>query len=127
MRPLVLAAAAVFGAAILMAQNSGASAAPTGNVATGKQLFITYTCYACHGFSAQNGPAGDKLNPMKMSQATFTALVRKPTAPNRMPSYSTKVITDAQLADIYAYIKTLPSAPPAKDIPLLQQIEAEQK
>jgi ubiquinol-cytochrome c reductase cytochrome c subunit len=115
------AAALALGAAALFAQ------APAGDPKNGKDLFVKYTCYGCHGFSAQNGPAGNRLNPMKMTQQGFVALVRNPGAPNRMPPYSAKVISDAQLGDIYAYIKTLPDAPAAKDIPLLQQIEKEIK
>ena len=114
---LGLGAAALFGQA----------PPPTGDAKNGKELFVKYTCYGCHGFSAQNGPAGNRLNPMKMTQQGFTALVRNPGAPNRMPPYSAKVISDAQLGDIYAYLKTLPDAPVAKDIPLLQQIEKEIK
>jgi len=122
------AAALVLGAAALCAQApAGGNAAPSGDAKSGKELFVKYTCYGCHGFSAQNGPAGNRLNPMKMTQQGFIALVRNPGAPNRMPPYSAKVISDAQLADIYAYIKTLPDAPAAKDIPLLQQIEKEIK
>jgi len=122
---LATAAALVLGTAALFAQ--APAAAPTGDAKNGKELFVKYTCYGCHGFSAQNGPAGNRLNPMKMNQAGFTALVRNPGAPNRMPPYSAKVISDAQLGDIYAYLKTLPDAPAAKDIPLLQQIESEIK
>jgi ubiquinol-cytochrome c reductase cytochrome c subunit len=124
-----VAASLALGAAGLFAQavpQAGASSA-TGDPKNGKELFVKYTCYACHGFSAQNGPAGNRLNPMKMTQPGFIGLVRNPGAPNRMPPFSTKVISDAQLADIYAYIKTLPDAPPSKDIPLLQQIEKEIK
>jgi mono/diheme cytochrome c family protein len=122
------AAALAVGAAVVFAQApAGNNAAPSGDPKNGKELFLKYTCYGCHGFSAQNGPAGNRLNPMRFSQANFTALVRNPGAPNRMPPYSAKVISDAQLADIYAFLKTLPDAPAAKDIPLLQQIEAEIK
>ena len=41
-----------------------------------------------------------------------------------MPSYSEKVLSNAQAADIYAYIKSLPNAPTAKDIPLLTDIKS---
>ena len=120
-------AALTLGAAALFAQAPAGNTAPAGDAKNGKELFVKYTCYGCHGFSAQNGPAGNRLNPMKMTQQGFTALVRNPGAPNRMPPYSAKVISDAQLGDIYAYLKTLPDAPAAKDIPLLQQIEKEIK
>ena len=97
--------------------------AQQGDSKKGKQLFVDYSCYACHGFSGQNGP-GKRLVPMKTAQIAFTAYVRNPST-KQMPSYSGKVITDAQLADIWAYIRTLPDSPEAKDISLIQQIKAE--
>lgn len=118
---MTLAVAAGFAAAVGTAQQ----AAPAGNAANGKDLFVKYTCYGCHGFSAQNGPAGNRLNPMTFTTAQFIALVRNPGSPNRMPPYSAKTISDRDLTDIWTYIKTLPNAPAAKDIPLLQQIKAE--
>jgi len=36
-----------------------------------------------------------------------------------MPPYRQKFLTDQELADIYAYLLTVKSSPPAKDIPLL--------
>ena len=93
-----------------------------GNAAHGKELFLKYSCYACHGFSGQNGP-GARLVPMKIAQAGFIAYVRNPPRPNQMPSYSAKAVPDADMADIYAYLKTLAdSAPSAKSVPLLNQI-----
>jgi ubiquinol-cytochrome c reductase cytochrome c subunit len=95
-----------------------------GDAKNGKELFLKYTCYGCHGFSGQNGP-GLRLVPMRMTQANFTGLVRGPGAPQRMPPYSAKVMSDAQLGDIWAYLKTLKDAPAAKDIPLLQSFKSE--
>jgi mono/diheme cytochrome c family protein len=95
---------------------------PAGNAAKGKDLYLKYSCYACHGFSGQNGP-GARLVPMKIAQAGFVSYIRNPPRPNQMPSYSAKAVPDAEMADIYAYIKSLPdSATPAKNIPLLNQI-----
>ena len=93
------------------------------NAAKGKQLYTDYSCYACHGFSGQNGP-GNRLVPMKMVQVAFTAYVRTPRT-KAMPSYSAKVMTDAQLGDVWAYVRTLPDAPKAEDIKLLKDIQAE--
>ena len=90
----------------------------------GEALYNEYTCYGCHGFSGQNGP-GAKLAPMNMPQVVFTAYVRNPGRPNQMPPYSTKTISDAQLGDIWAYLKTLKDAPAADDIDLLQDIKDE--
>ncbi|HXP87194.1 MAG TPA: cytochrome c [Bryobacteraceae bacterium] len=116
-RILILMAALTLGAL---------SASAQGDAKAGADHWMKYTCYGCHGFSGQNGP-GMRLVPMKMTVENFTKMVRNPSAPNRMPPYSEKNLTDAQVANIWAYLKTLPDAPPAKDIPLLQQIIGEQK
>jgi mono/diheme cytochrome c family protein len=121
-----LSAALLLAAAAANTQTPAAApagnAAPTGNATHGKELFVKYSCYACHGFSGQNGN-GARLVPMKFPQVGFIAYVRNPPRANQMPSYSPKVLADADLADIYAYIKTLPdSAPPAATVPILSQI-----
>ncbi len=99
----------------------GSAQTPAGNSTHGKDLFLKNTCYACHGFSGENGP-GARLVPMKMTQAGFIGYVRNPPRPN-MPSYSAKVLPDSDLADIYAYIKSMPdTSRPPDSIPLLKQI-----
>jgi len=113
-RFLVLAAMATLSVISLPAQESG-------NAEAGKDIFLKYTCYGCHGFSGQNGP-GARLVPMRMTQTGFVAYVRSPRT-RQMPSYSTKVLSDAQLGDVYAYIKTLPASRSAKDIPELNQFK----
>lgn len=106
-----------------------------GDATRGKTIFLEkFKCYACHGTSGQSG-TGARLVPMKMTEAAFMAFVRLPREPrpgsspagqqDRMPAYSAKVLSDVELQDIYAYLKSLPGSPAAKDIPLLQQIGAE--
>jgi len=91
----------------------------------GKDLFLKYTCYGCHGFSGQNG-TGARLVPMRMTQAAFIAYVRNPPRANAMPSYSPKAVPDADMITIYNYIKSLPdSEPKAKDVPVLNGILSE--
>jgi mono/diheme cytochrome c family protein len=109
--------------ALLVAAAAAQAQAPVaGDAKHGKELFVKYSCYACHGFSGQNG-SGARLVPMKFPQAGFIAYVRNPPRANQMPSFSAKVLADKDLADIYAYIKTLPdSAPPAESVPILSQI-----
>ncbi len=99
----------------LFAQASG------GDAAKGKDLYMKYSCYACHGFSGQNGP-GARLVPMRMTTSAFTSYVRAPRT-RQMPSFSAKVLSDQQLADIHAYIKTLPASKPATEIPALSQFK----
>ncbi len=108
---------------LIFAASAFAQSADTGNAVSGKNLFNDkFMCYTCHGYSGQNG-SGARLVPMKMTQAAFIAYVRNPSAPNRMPSFSAKVMTDAELADVFAYIKSLPdSAPDPKKVPLLKDL-----
>src|SRR5262249_29763784 len=89
-----------------------AATAAAADAAKGKELYVKYSCYACHGFDGHGG-AGARLVPMKMLLPVFTAYIR---APRQMPAYREKVMTDAQLADVWAYIKTIPESPLAKDI-----------
>ena len=92
--------------------------APAGNTETGKKLFATYGCYECHGRAAHGG-VGPRLGPDAIPFAAFLRYVRRPAG--TMPPYTAKVASDQDLADIYAFLKTLPPPPQAKNIPLLNQ------
>src|SRR5437667_4008184 len=93
----------------------------SGDATRGKDLFgKKYMCYTCHGWDGHGG-SGAQLAGLKLNQAGFTAYVRKggPGAAGvggRMPSYTTKTVPDQDLADIFAYVKTLPEPKPAKSI-----------
>src|SRR5579862_4961215 len=89
----------------------------TGNPENGKRLFTAVGCYQCHGRGRQGGAAGPRLGPKVMVLPAFLIYVRHPAG--AMPPYTTKVISDAALTDIHAYIRSMP--PPAKpaDTPLL--------
>src|SRR4030095_4982622 len=89
--------------------------ASTGNTQAGKDLYLRYSFYACHGYDGHGG-AGARLVPTRMTVDRFTAYLRNP---RQMPPYSTKLLSDAQLGDLWAYVKSLPASPDAKDIPLL--------
>lgn len=94
------------------------SAPPAGSAQAGKDIYLRFGCYECHGYAGHGG-AGARLVPMSMPARSFAAYVRNP---RQMPPYSAKLLTDAQLADVWAYIKSLPESPAAKSIPLLNQI-----
>src|ERR1700691_624875 len=102
---------------------------PAGDASRGKEFYDKkYLCSACHGFSGQNG-VGARLVPMKLTQTAFMKYVRHPhDTPTGMPPYTAKVMPDQELADIYAYIKSLPdSTKKAQDIPILNDILNSQK
>ena len=116
-----------FFAVLLMIQVSGAAqnSQPTaGNAEKGKSVFMKAGCYACHGTVGQ-GVAGARIAPNPLPVAAFTAYVRKG-GPNHsvfggMPAYPSHVLSDSDLADIRAYLATIPTPPSAKTIPLLNQ------
>ncbi len=93
------------------------AAADVGSAEKGKDVYLRYSCYACHGYAGHAGPGG-RLVPMRLPLAAFSALIRNP---RTMPPYTAKVLSDGQLADLWAYIKSLPESPPARSIPLLSQ------
>jgi len=93
---------------------------PTGDAQNGKRLFQRNGCYQCHGWGGQGGAAGARLAQFKLSQVAFMAYVRNP-APGGMPPYRAKIMSDQELADVYAYIKSFPEPPPVSSIPLLNQ------
>lgn len=86
--------------------------------AHGKKLFVSYGCYECHGRAAQGG-VGPRLGPDPLPLSFIEKYVRHPTA--SMPPYTEKAVSDQDLTDIYAYLKSLPEPPKEKDIPLLNE------
>jgi mono/diheme cytochrome c family protein len=101
-------------------------APPEGDAARGKALFAAYRCYACHGYTGETGP-GPRLNPPRLDRAAFIAYVRDPATRYRnggnvagvMPPYAADDVSDEDLADVYAYLESLPSySPPAGSLGL---------
>ena len=61
--------------------------------------------------------AGPRIAPNPWPWAAFAQQTRKPRAV--MPPYSEKNLSDQDLADIYAYMRSIPAQRAAKDIPEL--------
>jgi ubiquinol-cytochrome c reductase cytochrome c subunit len=114
-------------ASVLVAQNRGAApsagapggdqAAPAGDAQNGKKIFDSHGCYQCHGYAAHGG-AAPRLAPRPLAFAALSRYVRQPTG--EMPPYTAKVLSDQQLADIYAFLRSVPQPPPVDSIPLLK-------
>lgn len=88
-----------------------------GNPENGKRVFIKNGCANCHGTDGQGG-AGARLAPNPRPIEYIVRYVRNPSG--AMPPYKSQV-TDAELADVRAYLATVPAPPAVKDIPLLNQ------
>jgi mono/diheme cytochrome c family protein len=101
-------------------QAQDAAANLTGNAERGKTLFTaSFKCASCHGTTGESG--SPRLVPMRRTQADFIRFVQKPTA-NAMPAFGDQ---PAQaLADVYAYIKSIPerTPPPVQSIPALNDV-----
>jgi len=114
-----LCIASIGATAIVLAQAGAQDAAPAGSAARGKQLFAVDGCYECHGYQGQgNGRDGPKLAPDPPPLALIALVLRKPI--DRMPVYTSKVLSDNDVADIYAYLQSIPKAKSVSDIPLLR-------
>jgi mono/diheme cytochrome c family protein len=98
-----------------VASGVGAGAA-AGNAENGKRIFTAYGCYECHGRVAQGASTGPRLGPHPIPLANVINELRHP---NQMPPYTEKVISDAEIADIYAFLQSLPEPPKLDSIPIL--------
>lgn len=103
---------------ILASAGFGQTKELAGEAEKGRAIFMKNACYQCHGVIGQGGLAGARLMQTKLSQAGFIGFVRNP-PPSGMPQFRAKVMSDQELADVYAYIKSIPPPMAAKDIPLL--------
>jgi ubiquinol-cytochrome c reductase cytochrome c subunit len=83
----------------------------------GRALFLKVGCYQCHGTQGQGANTGPRIAPDPMPFETLAAFVR--TSSRQMPPYRVKVLSDADLADIYAYLQSIPKPPDVKSLPQL--------
>lgn len=90
---------------------TAAAQAGGGNVQNGKTLFADKGCSGCHGPDArgmspvESPTGGPRIAPPPLALPAFTAFVRNPTG--KMIPFSPQDISDAQLADVYAYLQSL--------------------
>jgi mono/diheme cytochrome c family protein len=109
-------------AALAVAGTCVAADTSTSRVANGKRLFLADGCFECHGRvgegGAFNGPAPALAGIFsRRSSIEIIAAVRK--GPNDMPAYTEKVLSNQELGDIIAYIRSLSGPTDPKKYPLL--------
>lgn len=93
----------------------------TGNADNGKKLFLKDGCYECHGYVGQGTKDGARIGPPVLNLQAVIRYVRRPTG--AMPAFTDKVLSDAELTDIYAYLRSIPPPKAIKDIPLLDELK----
>jgi cytochrome c553 len=100
--PLMVTAVLAVGAPAL-----GQGAPPPGDAANGKRVYMADGCYQCHGTVGQGSrPTGPHLAPNPLPYEAFAGQVRRPV--NAMPPYTAVVLSEQDLADIYAYMLSIP-------------------
>ena len=81
-------------------------------------------CYTCHG-TVGHGGAGARLAPNPLPLSAFIVWVRNGppgwSVASGMPAFPAATITDEELADVRAYLASLPAPRAVKNIPLLNQ------
>ena len=114
----LLAAAAlsmiVFAAPLVRAAQS---AGPTGDPVKGKATFERTGCWECHGHQGQGGVEGPRIAAPASALQVMSRYVRNPR--RNMPPYTQKVLSDQELADISAYLQSIPPPPDYTTVPLL--------
>jgi ubiquinol-cytochrome c reductase cytochrome c subunit len=114
---IVMCAATLSGIALsspILTAQSQPQTAPAGNVEKGRLGFVRVGCAQCHGREAQGSPtSGPRLGPNGLPYPAFARDVRAPRL--QMPPYTEKILPDADLADLYAFVQSRPKAatPPA--------------
>ena len=105
--------------AFLRASAAAPLSAAAGNFQNGKRIFVSYGCFECHGREGQGSAAtgGARIGPPALSFSAFVSYVRHPTV--NMPPYAAKAVSDAEMADIYVFLQSIPEGLKAKDIPML--------
>jgi mono/diheme cytochrome c family protein len=94
--------------------------APAPSATRGRQLFLRVGCVHCHGTEGQGSSAGTRLAPDSLPAAAIAQFIRATNT--TMPAYSAKVLSDADVADIAAFLATIPPARPADSIPALRDL-----
>jgi ubiquinol-cytochrome c reductase cytochrome c subunit len=80
-------------------------------VERGRAAIVSKGCYECHGYVGQGSIiSGPALAGLQIPFEGLDAFVRAPSG--QMPPYSKKILSEADLRDIQAFIASLPS--PAK-------------
>jgi len=113
-RRVVFALAAV-AAGLALSSTSGFAA----SAERGREQFLKHGCWQCHGEKGQGGSAGRTLAPNPLPFEALQNFVR--TTNRNMPPYREEILSNDDLADIYAYLQSIPKGPDPKSIPLLNQ------
>lgn len=93
---------------------------PKGDATNGKRVYLADGCFTCHGRVGQGGAYNGPTPILAHTALPFDAFkgqIRNPI--NDMPAFSSAVLSDEDIADIYAFVQTLPGPSSPKNFPIL--------
>jgi mono/diheme cytochrome c family protein len=82
------------------------------DVDAGKALYDSFQCWQCHGYEGQGGRSGSRIVPVD-PYIVFSTFVRYT---DLMPAYSPAELSDAQLKQIYEFVRSIPAPPPLEEV-----------
>ena len=109
----VIISLVAFAAGLVLSQANALAA----SAEKGKSAFLQHGCWQCHGYQGQGGITGPKLAPSPIPFETLSNFVR--TTNRAMPPFGKEILSDEDMADIYAYLQSIPKDPDPNSIPLL--------
>lgn len=82
------------------------------DVIAGKALYNSFQCWQCHGYEGQGGRSGPRIVPVD-PYVVFSTFVRYT---DLMPAYSPRELSDDQLKQIYAFVRSIPAPSPLEEV-----------
>jgi mono/diheme cytochrome c family protein len=114
---------AALGAALCAGAFTGAAwaqEAPPGDAANGKRIYLATGCFTCHGRAGQGGAYNGPAPALARTTVPFEGFKMQVRNPSKdMPAYSEPVMSDKDIADIYAFMQSLAGRRDAKGITIL--------
>jgi ubiquinol-cytochrome c reductase cytochrome c subunit len=117
--PLLLLALGAAPGAGAAGDATAAERAPS--VENGRQLYMKVGCYQCHGTVGQGGAAGPRLAPEPMPLEALRVFLRN--SARAMPAYPESILDDAGVADLRAYLASIPPSRSVDELPLLRRLK----
>lgn len=111
----------VFPCIVALLLSNSVAAAPDEVVERGQQTFMRVGCYQCHGSDGQGNDAGPALTPDTLPAIAIASFIRF--SAGRMPVYPEAVLSDNEIADIVAFLQSVPPPPEADSIEILKDLK----
>lgn len=107
---LAIVLASLFGCAGVEAQTTSAKSkgAAASDAQSGKRVFTSAGCVACHGAQGQGTSLAPQISPPPVELPELIAYVRRPTG--KMPPVPASTASDQDLANVYAFLKSVAPA-----------------